>query len=208
MSGTAKSPISEAEGQALVALTRQTIAKRLGRPLVSAAQEALVPLLKAPALQQRCGTFVTLKVQGQLRGCIGSLVSTDSIVEGVRENAINAAFGDPRFPPLTREELDAVAIEVSVLTEPQPLDYRDAADLIAKLRPGIDGLIIRQGIASATFLPQVWEQLPDPQQFLAHLCLKAGLPMDAWQRGTLTVMTYQVQYFEEGHGRVTVGCGL
>jgi AmmeMemoRadiSam system protein A len=191
--------ISEAEGQALVTLARQTIAKRLGRPVAEAEEAALVPQLQAPSLQQRCGTFVTLKIHGELRGCIGSLVGTDTIVEGVRENAVNAAFGDPRFPPLSAEEFNAVEIEVSVLTEPQPLEYSDAADLIAKLRPGIDGLIIRQGLAGATFLPQVWEQLPDPQQFLDHLCLKAGLAMDVWQRGKLTVQTYQVQYFEEGY---------
>lgn len=191
--------ISAAEGQALVALARQTIARRLGLPVAPADEAALAQQLQAASLQQRCGTFVTLKIHGDLRGCIGSLIGTDTIVEGVRENAINAAFGDPRFPPLSSSEFDAVEVEVSVLTEPQPLEYSDAADLLAKLRPGVDGLIIRQGLAGATFLPQVWEQLPDPQQFLAHLCLKAGLAMDAWQRGTLSVMTYQVQYFEEGH---------
>lgn len=201
MDGSAKAnaPISDVEGQALVALARQTIAKHLGLPVPPAEEAALTPQLRAPSLQQHCGTFVTLKIHGELRGCIGSLVGTESIVEGVRENAINAAFGDPRFPPLAAEEFDAIEIEVSVLTEPQPLEYSDAANLIAKLRPGVDGLIIRQGLAGATFLPQVWEQLPDPNQFLAHLCHKAGLPMDAWQRGSLTVMTYQVQYFEEGH---------
>lgn len=192
-------PISEAEGQALVRLARQTIAERLCLPVPPAEQEALAPLLAAPALQHHHGTFVTLKCCGQLRGCIGSLTAATSIVEGVRENAMNAAFCDPRFPPLAPEELASVEVEVSVLTEMQPLDYADAADLIAKLRPNIDGLFIRQGNCCATFLPQVWEQLPDPRQFLDHLCLKAGLAMDAWQRGNLTVMTYQVQYFEEGH---------
>ncbi|MEW6593376.1 MAG: AmmeMemoRadiSam system protein A [Thermodesulfobacteriota bacterium] len=190
-------PISEAEGKALVALARQTIGERLGLPVPAVGRETLA----APALQQHRGTFVTLKCCGQLRGCIGSLTATTTIAEGVRENAINAAFCDPRFPPLTAEELAAVEVEVSVLTEPQPLDYGDAADLLAKIRPGIDGLIIRQEGCYATFLPQVWEQLPDPRNFLDHLCLKAGLAMDAWQHGTLTVMTYQVQYFSEsGHG--------
>jgi AmmeMemoRadiSam system protein A len=199
MGGPAKdeAPICETEGQALVALARQTIAGRLCLPVSEAERAALAPLLAAPALQRHHGTFVTLKCRGQLRGCIGSLLGTTSIVEGVRENALNAAFSDPRFPPLAAEEFGAVKVEVSVLTEPQPLDYTDAADLLAKLRPGIDGLIIRQGGCCATFLPQVWEQLPDPRQFLDHLCLKACLPMDSWQRGKLTVMTYQVQYFEE-----------
>ncbi|HSR36630.1 MAG TPA: AmmeMemoRadiSam system protein A, partial [Desulfurivibrionaceae bacterium] len=115
--------ISEAEGQALVALARQAIGERLGQ-LVAPADQAL---LAEPALQRQHGTFVTLKIHGELRGCIGSLIGTTSIVEGVRENAINAAFGDPRFPPLSASEFDAVAIEVSVLTEPQTLDYSDAA---------------------------------------------------------------------------------
>ena len=123
--------------------------------------------------------------------------ATVPIVSGVRENAINAAFHDPRFSPLKKKELDAVHIEVSVLSEPVPLAYTDADDLVAKLRPGIDGVILKKGHASATFLPQVWEQLPKPEQFLSHLCMKAGLPADQWREGDVTVLAYQVQYFEE-----------
>jgi len=132
-----------------------------------------------------------------LRGCIGSLVALEPLVDGVRRNAMNAAFQDPRFSPLTVDELNELDIEVSVLTDPAPLEYKDGADLLAKLRPNIDGVIIRQGHAAATFLPQVWDQLPEPADFLAHLCRKAGLPMDAWQQGNLVVSTYQVQYFSE-----------
>jgi AmmeMemoRadiSam system protein A len=98
---------------------------------------------------------------------------------------------------LGKKELDTVDIEVSVLSEPVPLAYRDAEDLKAKLQPGIDGVIIKKGTASATFLPQVWEQLPQPEPFLSHLCLKAGLPAGRWRKGDLTVLVYQVQYFEE-----------
>ena len=115
----------------------------------------------------------------------------------MRVNAINAAFRDPRFPPLSRDELNRIKIEVSILTNPRPLEYKDAQDLLAKLRPGIDGVIIKKGFHEATFLPQVWEQLPRKEDFLTHLCLKAGLDGDAWRRGDLEVSTYQVQAFEE-----------
>lgn len=153
--------------------------------------------LQDHALQAQCGTFVTLKIRGRLRGCIGSLVGRGSLVEGVRSNALNAAFNDPRFRELRDAELDRISIEVSVLTKPQPLAYSDAKDLVARLRPGLDGVIIRKGFASATFLPQVWDQLSDAETFLSHLCTKAGLPADEWRQGNLEVETYQVQYFEE-----------
>ncbi|HOJ15372.1 MAG TPA: AmmeMemoRadiSam system protein A, partial [Deltaproteobacteria bacterium] len=135
--------------------------------------------------------------KGRLRGCIGTLEARESILEGIRRNAINAAFKDPRFPPLGKDELARVRIEVSVLTEPKPLPYKDPDDLVRKLRPGVDGVIIRKGWATATFLPQVWEQLEDPREFLSHLCLKAGLDAQAWERGGLEVETYQVQCLEE-----------
>jgi len=153
--------------------------------------------LSDASLQTRCGTFVTLKHHGRLRGCIGSLSASDPLAEGVRRNAINAAFHDPRFSPLTESELSQIEIEVSVLTEPQPLVFSDPEDLLRKLQPNVHGVIIRQGYASATFLPQVWDQLPQKEDFLGQLCLKAGLPRDAWKRGALQVSTYQVQYFEE-----------
>jgi AmmeMemoRadiSam system protein A len=154
-------------------------------------------LLADRAFQSRRGTFVTLTIDGQLRGCIGNLEASESIAEGIKRNAVNAAFHDPRFPQLDAKELDKIHIEVSILTDPQPLEYRGSKDLIAKLRPHVDGVILRQGSAVATFLPQVWEQLPRPETFLSNLCRKAGLPGDTWQKGQLEIMTYQVQYFEE-----------
>jgi AmmeMemoRadiSam system protein A len=192
--------ISAEQGRALVALARQTLMVRFKRsmPLNHGAAQ-MEDRLRDPALQVKCGTFVTLKTGGQLRGCIGSLVGREPLVEGVRTNALNAAFHDPRFRPLTAKELDQVSIEVSILTAPQPLDYADADDLAAKLRPHVDGVTIRKGLAGATFLPQVWDQLPDARSFLSQLCLKAGLARDAWCQGDLEVDTYQVQYFEEAH---------
>jgi AmmeMemoRadiSam system protein A len=143
-------------------------------------------------------SFVTLTIGGGLRGCIGSIEPRQPLALDVQENALSAAFRDPRFPPLRREELDQVHIEVSVLTRPQPLDYTDPDDLLARLRPHVDGVIIERGWHRATFLPQVWEKLPDPHEFLAHLCLKAGLPSDDYRRPGLQVQTYQVEKFGEG----------
>ena len=143
------------------------------------------------------GAFVTLKKAGNLRGCIGSLTSDTALKDTVRRNAAHAAFHDPRFPALVVEELDQVDIEVSILTPLTTLEYTDADDLVKRLRPGMDGVILREGAASATFLPQVWKQLPRCQDFLSHLCLKAGLSAQAWREGKLEVATYQAQYFKE-----------
>ena len=181
------------QGQALVRLARQTVAEKLGKPSIKADPEAL----EDTAFQDQRGTFVTLTIDKQLRGCIGNLDPSESILAGIKRNAINAAFHDPRFPPLKADELDRVDIEVSILTKPYPLEYRDSKDLLAKLRVNVDGVIIRKGSASATFLPQVWEQLPRPEEFLSHLCMKAGLSADTWRKSHLEVLIYQVQYFEE-----------
>lgn len=181
------------QGQTLVKLARQTIAERLGKKFIKVDPETLADSV----FQDHRGTFVTLTINKQLRGCIGNLDSTESILAGIKRNAINAAFHDPRFSPLKADELDRVNIEVSILTEPQRLEYRDSKDLLAKLRVNVDGVILGKGPASATFLPQVWEQLPRPEQFLSHLCMKAGLPDDDWKKSRLEISTYQVQYFEE-----------
>jgi AmmeMemoRadiSam system protein B/AmmeMemoRadiSam system protein A len=181
------------QGQTLVRLARQTIAEKLGKSSIKSDPEDL----EDAAFQTSRGTFVTLTIDKQLRGCIGNLEPRESILAGIKRNAINAAFHDPRFPPLKPAELDRVDIEVSILTEPYPLEYRDSEDLLAKLRVHVDGVILRKGSASATFLPQVWAQLPRPEEFLSHLCMKAGLGADTWRRRHLEILIYQVQYFEE-----------
>lgn len=188
---------SDAQGRALVKLARMTITDKLDGGDTNSDPRDLPGLLHDDRFQARCGTFVTLKIGGNLRGCIGSLTATETVLDSIRRNALNAAFHDPRFAALSKDELKRTEIEVSILTEPQPLAYQNGPDLIGKLHPKVDGLIIRKGHASATFLPQVWEQLPDPEDFLGHLCLKAGLSSDAWQGTALEVLTYQVQYFEE-----------
>ncbi|MBW2570544.1 MAG: AmmeMemoRadiSam system protein A [Deltaproteobacteria bacterium] len=189
--------ISDQHGQALVKLARQAILKRLGRKINMFDSDSLSEILSDDDLQAKRGTFVTLKINSRLRGCIGSLSADESIVEGVRRNAINAAFHDPRFSPLSVEESDNIDIEISILTESRLLEYIDGVDLISKLRVDVDGVILRKGAACATFLPQVWKQLSRPEMFLSQLCLKAGLSADTWQKAGLEVKIYQVQYFEE-----------
>lgn len=190
-------PLTIEQGANLVSLARLTLANHFGETTAPADAQRLNLQLADPVFQACCGTFVTLRLNNQLRGCIGSLTANAPIVSGVRDNALNAAFHDPRFSPLRKKELDQVHIEVSVLSEPAPLVYTDADHLLSSLRPGIDGVIIKKGPTSATFLPQVWEQLPQPESFLSHLCMKAGLPAEGWREGDLTVLVYQVQYFEE-----------
>jgi AmmeMemoRadiSam system protein A len=179
-----------------VKLARNTIARHLGRPVPH--DEPLQTALAEKPFDLQCGTFVTLKTKsGRLRGCIGSLSADEAVLDNVQHNAINAAVHDPRFSPLSKEELDQVLVEVSVLSTPEPLSYVNGEDLVAKLRPRVDGVILEKGHNRATFLPQVWDQLPDPRDFLSHLCRKAGLPGDAWEKTKPDISTYQVAYFEE-----------
>jgi len=185
--------ITEEEGKKLISLARETIEAHLRG-------EGTRPTTERPfpdKFSVKRGTFVTLTMDGGLRGCIGHIIPRETIVEGVQENAINAAFRDPRFQPLTAREWDRVHVEVSILTDPRPLPYDGAEDLLQKLRPGVDGVILRKGMYQATFLPQVWDQLSRKEDFLTHLCMKAGLDGDAWKREPLEVSTYQVQAFEE-----------
>ena len=189
--------LNNEEGQLLVELARATICDRLYCPVDLHEEDAMNKALSAPVFAQMQGVFVTLRKEGQLRGCIGTLSGREKIADGIKNYALNAAFKDSRFAPVTAEELDDIEVEVSILTEPAVLEYQRGKELPTVLRPGKDGVIIRQGGASATFLPQVWEQLPNPEDFLAHLCMKAGLPANEWRRGKLKVETYQVQHFSE-----------
>lgn len=179
------------QARQLLQLARQTISGRLsgqsGGPEVPGDQ----------VFAERAATFVTLKIDGQLRGCIGNLEPSAPLWESIRSNAVNAAFHDGRFMPLTLEELARVHIDISILTRPQPLEYRDGDDLAGRLRPGVDGVILRLGRAGATFLPQVWDQLPTPELFLGHLCRKAGLAEHGWRHDHPQIEIYQVQHFGE-----------
>ena len=192
-----KAQFTGEQGRSLVDLAKHTIMEKLGRKINKLRADKLAAELTNSKFQESCGTFVTINIEGKLRGCIGNLYAEGTVVEGVRQNAINAAFNDPRFPPLSESELSDIDIEVSILSVPQPLDCKDGDDLIDKLRVDVDGVILKKGFLSATFLPQVWKQLPKAEVFLSHLCVKAGLPANEWKNNELEVRTYQVQYFEE-----------
>jgi AmmeMemoRadiSam system protein A len=190
---TSPGELTEEEGRHLLSVARKTIEDALSQ---KNEKESLDPL-DSPKFSERRGTFVTLTIDGCLRGCIGHIIPQESLSEGVRINAINAAFHDPRFRPLSKDEFKKIRIEISVLTPPKALSYSDANDLLRKLRPGTDGVIIKKGYHQATFLPQVWKQLPDKESFLTYLCQKAGLEGDIWKNEKLDVSVYQVQAFEE-----------
>ena len=175
-------------GWVLLGIARWAIGDKLGlAPLPPRDHAALAP----PA-----ATFVTLKQAGELRGCIGSLEPRRPLGVDVRENALAAAFGDPRFPPLTAREFDATSIEVSLLSGDERVDARSEIELIAKLRPGVNGVIVQHGANRATFLPQVWATIADPRAFLAALKRKAGLPEAFWNP-QLNVSVYTVTKWAE-----------
>ncbi len=143
------------------------------------------------------GSFVTLTISGQLRGCIGNIFPERPLAEAVIHNARSAALEDSRFSPVTPSELSSIQIEVSVLSVPEPLEFSSPEDLLNKLHPERDGVVLSVGLRRATFLPQVWEQLPDASDFLSHLATKAGLAADAWRRPSLKIMIYHVEAFKE-----------
>lgn len=160
--------------------------------------EIEVPKEHTTHFTQKAATFVTLTIHGELRGCIGKIIATQELYKDVLQNTYSAAFGDPRFSQLRKEELPEIKIEISVLSTPSKLAYKDADELIQKLSKDKPGVVLQQGLFnSATFLPQVWEQLPKAEQFLSHLCQKAGLSANAWKKEKLEIQTYTVENFEE-----------
>lgn len=185
--------LTEEERATLLRLARQALEEGVrGRPLTR------LKLSKFPArLRQPGATFVTLTIAGQLRGCIGSLEPKIPLVEDVREHAVAAALDDYRFPQVHPEELPHIQIEISRLTTPQQLDYHDPEDLLRRLRPGVDGVVIKDGMRRATFLPQVWEKVPEPEIFLSMLCQKMGASGDLWRRKKLEVFVYRVEEIHE-----------
>lgn len=159
-----------------------------------------------PRLRERHAAFVTLKAAGQLRGCIGTLVAREPLEEVVSDCAVGAALRDPRFSAVTTGELDGITISISVLAAPQPLPVVDRDDLLQQLRPGSDGLVVQAGHQQATFLPQVWEQLPDPASFVEQLLHKAGLPTGHWPAGIRFQRYHSVSFSEPTpHNRAPAG---
>lgn len=149
-----------------------------------------------PYLGKKGAAFVTLKYDNDLRGCIGSIVPHQSLLDDITQNATSAAFRDPRFKSLDISELSHLSLEVSVLSEPILLEYEDYADLLQKVRPNVDGLILQHDRYQGTFLPQVWEQLPTPSLFLEHLSQKAGASPSIYNEHP-NIFRYEVQHIEE-----------
>lgn len=176
-------------GNMLLAHARNAIAERFGRHGGATHRHA--------ALDQPGASFVTLTRQGDLRGCIGSLEAHRPLGLDVRENALAAAFRDPRFAPLAVEEFEHTRVEVSLLTPAMAISFRDEADFLAQLRPGVDGIVFQYGRHRSTFLPQVWESLPEPQQFMQQLKRKAGLPPNFWHE-EVSIARYEVTKWKEG----------
>jgi AmmeMemoRadiSam system protein A len=184
--------ITDEDRGALLKLARSSIEARLIKEV-----KVIRPEKKTPALKENRGCFVTLHKNGALRGCIGTIEAIKPLVSSVEENALNAAFRDPRFASLEEEELKYINIEISVLTVPQELFFKDKDDLKRKLKKGVHGVILSSGWHKATFLPQVWEQLTDVENFLEHLCIKAGMKKDCWKSTTTRVQTYETEFFSE-----------
>lgn len=162
-----------------------------------------VPAKLPGQLLVKKGCFVTLTVAGQLRGCIGNIFAERPLAEAVIHNARSAALEDSRFSPVTVDELKSILVEVSVLSIPEPLEFSSPEDLLNKLHPHRDGVVLSVGLRRATFLPQVWEQLPDTREFLEHLATKAGLSADAWRRPNLNILIYHAFAFKESEPGVT-----
>ena len=185
--------LSRDEQEALLILARQTISASL-------ASTALPELPSGPALfAQKLGCFVTLHKKGQLRGCIGNIFPTHALAKAVQQNALSSAFRDHRFSKVKATEMKDIDIEISVLTTPRKLGYTDGDDLLSKLKPRVHGVVLTQGVfRRSTYLPQVWEQIPDKVRFLSHLCRKGGMDLNAWKDPQqTTVEVYEAFVFGE-----------
>ena len=181
------------EKEQLLAIAREAVrATALNQPLPK-----LNPQDYSQTLNNQGASFVTLTIAGRLRGCIGTLEAYQPLFLDVQKRAVQAASQDPRFNPLTPDELGKVKIEVSRLSKPEPLAYDTSDELLTLLKPGEDGVIISEGHRRATFLPQVWDELPDKKQFLAQLCRKMGCSPTFWEHKKLDVSIYHVEEFSE-----------
>jgi AmmeMemoRadiSam system protein A len=167
-----ESPWTAERGRLLLQIARESVTEALGLCAASSSGE--------PWLHEPGATFVTLMRRGELRGCVGSVRAFRSLFDDVRSNARASAFHDSRFPPVSRQELAEISVEVSLLSAPEPLCFDGEEEALRLLRPGVDGVILEAGPNRATFLPQVWEQLPEPRDFLMHLKRKAGLGLSFW----------------------------
>ncbi|MCX8016193.1 MAG: AmmeMemoRadiSam system protein A [Patescibacteria group bacterium] len=188
--------LKEKEKRYLLSLARESIKYFLkNNDLLQLSTEEIKNL--SPNLKEKRATFVTLTENGHLRGCIGHLEAIQPLFQDIIENSVNAAFFDFRFFPVNQKELEKIKIEVSILTPPQELQYKNPSDLLNLIRPHIDGVILQKDFYQATYLPQVWEEIPDKEEFLSSLALKAGLPSDVWKKEKIDIKIYQVESFKE-----------
>jgi len=185
--------LSETDRNELLCIARAAIISAVNGQL----QEKLDLSGFSAELKADGASFITLTKSGKLRGCIGALEAYQPLVQDVQEHAIATALEDYRFPPVKNSEVEFLKIEISCLTPLKKLDYQNNSDLLSKLRPGIDGVLIRDGSRRATFLPQVWTQISDRQEFMSHLCTKMGAQPDLWMKKKLEVFVYQVEEFSE-----------
>ena len=182
--------MQDEKGKILLPIARAAISRALG--VSREADET------APWLAEHGACFVTLTQDGELRGCIGTLQAHRPLLVDVKSNAVSAAIRDPRFTPLSAEELDITTVEISLLSPTIVMDVRDEADALAQMRPNVDGIVFEYGSYRSTFLPQVWEDLAQPRLFLAMLRRKAGLPEDFWEDG-VKLSRYTVTKWSEKH---------
>lgn len=192
MISTMKEKLSTMDRKGLLRLARSAIEARLVK-----GAKVERPRQVSSVLNELRGCFVTLHKHGQLRGCIGTIEPIYPLLECVEKNAQSAAFDDLRFSSLSAEELKKIDIEVSVLSVPQALSFKDGEDLKRKLKPNVHGVILSRGAHRSTFLPQVWKQLPAKEEFLEHLCLKGGMSPKAWQDPETEVEVYEAEVFGE-----------
>jgi len=186
-----KTGLTKKQKEMLLELARNTIAHDLGLEDTKFSAEDF----KNKIFQEKRGVFVTLEIFKSLRGCIGNIEPLFPLYKAVLQNAHEAAFEDPRFNPLTIEEFSDLDIEISVLTVPQKLEYTTPQDLLEKLQPGKDGVILGKGFFRATYLPQVWDDLKDKEQFLSSLAMKAGIDGDIWKNEKVDIFVYEVEKF-------------
>jgi AmmeMemoRadiSam system protein A len=186
--------LNEKEKKFLLDLARRSIKYYLEKEAIPDIKPSEV---ESEQLLEEMACFITIHKGKELRGCIGSLEAHRSLLMDVIHNAVACAFADPRFYPLSKDELEDITISISVLSKPEPFQNTGPQDLLDKLVPGKHGLILVQGLARATFLPVVWEQLPDKEEFLSHLSMKAGLDDDAWRDPKTKFLVYEAEEFSE-----------
>ena len=190
-----KTTLTAGEQQYLLTLARKTLIQYMsGKPIQELGKTKL-----SPALIEKRGCFVTLEKKGNLRGCIGYIQPVKSLCECVMENAVNAATQDPRFPEINFDELNAITIEISALTVPEPLQIKNRKTLLQILVPGRDGVILSNGWKKSTFLPQVWGHFVDKESFLNALCEKGGMPGGCWEDKNTEIFTYRAEAFKENN---------